>query len=94
MVQNVKYLIDTGVSKSYMSKSYFLQCKNLHVIPKFTSSTKRIQVGNRQYVGVLFVIPGIITIQRYKFEIFILVSEIHENVDLVLGIKNLFELQE
>ena len=23
-------LIDTGTSKSYMSKSYFLQCKNLH----------------------------------------------------------------
>ena len=35
-------LRDTGASKSYMSKSYFLQCKNLHVMPKFTSSTKRI----------------------------------------------------
>ena len=39
-------LIDTGVSKSYMSKSYFLQCKNLHTMPKFTSSTKGIQFGN------------------------------------------------
>ena len=39
-------LIDTGTSKSYMSKSYFLQCKNLHEMPKFTSSTRRIQVGN------------------------------------------------
>ena len=39
-------LIDTGASKSYMSKSYFLQCKNLHMMPKFTSSTKRIQVSN------------------------------------------------
>ena len=52
-------LIDTGTSKSCMSKSYFLQCKNLHVMPKFTSSTKIIQVGNGQYVGVLFVIPVI-----------------------------------
>ena len=26
------------------------------------------------------------------FEIYILVSEIHENVDLVLGIKNIFEV--
>ena len=33
-------LIYTGASISYMSKSYFLQCKNLHVMPKFTSSTK------------------------------------------------------
>ena len=56
-------LIDTGTSKSYMSKSYFLQCKLLHAMPKFTSSTKRIQVGNGQYVGVLFVIPVIITIK-------------------------------
>ena len=39
-------LIDTGASKSYTSKSYFLQCKNLHMMPKFTSSTRRIQVGN------------------------------------------------
>ena len=62
-------------------------------MPKFTSTTKRIQVGNGQYVGVLFVIPVIITIQRHRFEIFTLVSEIHENVDLVLGIKNLFELE-
>ena len=60
-------------------------------MPKFTSSTKRIQVGNGQYVGVLFVIPVIIKIQKHRFEIFTLVSEIHENVDLVLGIKNLFE---
>ena len=37
-----KILIDTGASKSYMSKSYFLHCKNLHTMPKFTSSTRRI----------------------------------------------------
>ena len=86
-------LVDTGVSKSYMSKSYFLRCKSLHSLPKFTSTTTRIQVGNGQYVGVLFVIPIIMTIQKHRFEIFTLVSEIHENVDLVLGIKNLFELE-
>ena len=63
------------------------------MMPKFTSTTQRIQVGNGQYVGVLFVIPVIINIQSHRFEIFTLVSEIHENVDLVLGIKNLFELE-
>ena len=66
-------LIDTGMSKSYMSKSYFLQCKNLHSMPKFTSSTRRIWVGNRQYVGVLFVIPVIITIKNHRSEFFTLV---------------------
>ena len=39
-------LVDTGVSKSYMSKSYFMRCKSLHSLPKFTSTTTRIEVGN------------------------------------------------
>ena len=71
-------LIDTGASKSYMSKSYFLGCKGLHALPKFASNTQRIQVSNGQYVGVLFVIPVIITIREHRFEVFTLVSEIHE----------------
>ena len=62
-------------------------------MPKFISSTKRILVGNGLHVGVLFVIPVIITIQKHRFEIFTIVSEIHDNVDLVLGTKNLFELE-
>ena len=48
---------------------------------------------NGLYVAVLFVIPVIITIHKHRFEIFMLVSEIHGNVDLVIGIKNLFELE-
>ena len=85
-------LVDTGASKSYMSNSYFMRCRSLHSLPKFTCTT-RIQVGNGQYVGVLFVIPVIMTIQNHRFEIFTLFSEIHENVDLLIGIKNLFELE-
>ena len=86
-------LVDTGASKSYMSKSYFMGCRSLHSLPKFTSTTTRIQVGSGQYVGVLFATPVIMTIQNHRFEIFTLVSEIHENVDLVIGIMNLFELE-
>ena len=33
------------------------------------------------------------TIQNHRYEIFTLVSEIHKNIELVLGIKNLFELE-
>ena len=29
-------LLDTGATKSYMSKSYYLQCKTLYVLPKFS----------------------------------------------------------
>ena len=39
-----------------------------------------------------FVIPIIVDIHGHRFKIYILVSEIHENVDLVLGIKNVFKL--
>ena len=85
--------LDTGDTKSYMSKSYYLQCKTLHTLPTFSSSTQRIQVGNGQYVSVLFVIPVIIDVHRHKFEIFTLVSEIHDNMDLVMGMKNIFELE-
>ena len=53
---------------------------------------QRIQVGNGQFVSVLFIIPVIIDIQRHRFEKYTLISEIHDNVDLVLGIRNVFEL--
>ena len=77
----------------YVKILLYVMLKSTHNAKKFTSTTRRIQVGNGKYVGVLFVIPAIITIQKHRFEIFMLVSEIHENVDLVLGIKNLFELE-
>ena len=86
-------LLDTGATKSYMSKSYYLQCKTLHALPKFSSNMQRIQVGNGQYVSVLFVIPVIIDIHGHRFEIFTLVSKIHGNVDLVMGMKSIFELK-
>ena len=86
-------LLDTGATKPYMSKSYYLQCKTLHALPKFSSNTQKIQVGNGQYVSVLFVIPVIIDIHGHRFKIFTLVSKIHDNVDLVMGMKNIFKLE-
>ena len=76
-----------------MSKSFYMPCKSLHSLPKFASKTQRIQLGNGQCVSVLFIIPVIIDVHRHRFEIYTLVSEIHENIDLVLGIKNVFELE-
>ena len=70
--------------------SHFI-CDVNHCItlPKFTSTTQRIQVGNGQCAGILFIIPVIVDMHRHRFEIYTLVSEIHENVDLVL----VFELE-
>ena len=86
-------LSDTGAGKSFMSKSHYLWCKSLHSLPKFASKMQRIQVGNGQFVRVLFIIPIVIDIHGHRYEIFTLVSEIHENIDLVFGIKNIFELE-
>ena len=36
-------LLDTGASKSLMSKSHYLRCKSLHSLLKFASKTQRIQ---------------------------------------------------
>ena len=66
---------------------------SLHSLPKCALKTQRLQVGNGQFVSVLSIIPVIIDVHRHRFEIYTLVSEIHENVDLVLGIKNVFKLE-
>ena len=80
-------LLDTGASISFMSKLFYMQCKSLHTLPKFAGSTQRIQVGNGQCISLLFIIPVIRGVHGHRFEIYTLVSEIHENVDIVLGIK-------
>ena len=86
-------LLDTGASKSFMSKSFYMCCKSLHTLPKFAASMQRIQVQNGQGISVLFIIPVIIEVHGHRFEIYTLVSKIHKNVDLVLGIKNVFKLE-
>ena len=62
-------------------------------MPKFASRAQRIQIVYGQFVSVLFIIPIIVDIHEHRFKIYTLVSEIHENIDLVLGIKNIFELE-
>ena len=54
---------------------------------------QRIHIGNGQFVSVLFIIPILVDTHGYRFEVYTLVSEIHENIDLLLGIKNTFELE-
>ena len=76
-----------------MSKSLYIRSKSLHALATFAPTTQRIQVGNGQYVAVLFIIPVIIEVYGHRFEAFTLVSEIHDNEDLVLGMKNAYELE-
>ena len=44
-----------------------MDCKSLYSLPIFASKTQRIQVGNGQFVSVLFVIPVIIDVHGHRF---------------------------
>ena len=44
-------------------------------------------------MAVLFIVPFIIEVHEHIFEVFTLVSEIHDNIDLVLRMKNAYKLE-
>ena len=62
--------LDTGASKSLMSKLHYLPCKSLCLLPKFASKIQRIQVGNGQFISALFIILKIIDIHGHRFKIY------------------------
>ena len=77
-----------------LCQNHFICAVNHYTpLPKFAAITQKIQVGNGTVHWCIFIIPVIVEIHGHRFEIYTLVSEIHENIDLVLGIKNLFELE-
>ena len=86
-------LLDTGASKSYMSKAFYMRHPHLHKYPKFNSTVRNLQVGNGELVDTLFVIPFVFKVGRHLFEVYTLVSEIQQNMDIILGVKNMFEIE-
>ena len=70
-----------------------MHCNSFHSLPNFASKTNRNQVENGQFVKSIIYIPVIIDVHKHRFEIYTLVSEMHENVDLVLGIQNVLKLE-
>ena len=77
-----------------MSKMFYLNCPSLHSLPMLISKIKNILVGNGQYVGALFITPAVINLKGHRFEVLRLVSEIHYNIDMVMGIKNVYKTEE
>ena len=86
-------LLDTGAFKSYMSKAFYMHHVHLHHFPKFQSAIRHLQFGNGVLVLALFVIPLVFKSQGHIFEVYTLVSEIQDKMDLILGVKNIFELE-
>ena len=83
-----KIFVDSDASKSFISKQYYLRNKSLIGLPKFSSKAKLIQVGKGGSVKILFIAPIIIAILGNMFEFYMMVPEINDNVDLMLGVKN------
>ena len=86
-------LFDSGISKSYMSKGFYLRNKGTHHLPKFFSTVKNIQVGSGHLVSTLFVIPIIINMNEHLFEIYTLVAEIQDNIDSHFRVKTMYEAE-
>ena len=76
-----------------MSKIFYLNHPSLHSLPIFVSRTKNILLGNGQCVGVLLVILPVINLHAYGFRAYTLVSEIHDNWDMIMGIRNIYKLE-
>ena len=86
-------LLDTRASKSYMSKAFYMRHEHLHHFPKFQSAIRHLQVGSGDLVPALVFIPLVFKIQGHIFEVYTLMSEIQDKMDLILGVKNIFELE-
>ena len=86
-------LLDIGASKCYMSRAYFERNKILHNLPRLKSTIKSLRVGNGNEVSAHFVIPVLLKIAGHKFEIYAFVSDIQPSIDLVLGMKNMHEIE-
>ena len=91
MVPNVRYYWILELANHSCPNCTIYVANHCHSFPKFASKTQWIQVGNGQYVSILFTIPIKVDIHSHRFEVYTLVLEKHKNVDLVLGIKNIFK---
>ena len=63
-----KILLDMEASKSFMYKTFYLNCPSLHSLLKFISMPKDIWVGIDQCVSLLFSIPFVINKNGHRFE--------------------------
>ena len=65
----------------------------LHDMPKLVTTYTGIRIGNGSIVQALFVIPLLFMSCGHTFEIFTIVAEIDDDMDLVFGFKNMTETE-
>ena len=86
----LKVFFDSGASKSYMLEGFYEKTEYLHRILKLITGIK---IGNGTVIPVDFVFPVQIMIQGHLFEIYTIVAALHESIDIVIGMKNMVELE-
>ena len=65
----------------------------LHDMPKYVTTCTGIRIGNGSIVPAFFVIPILFMACGHTFEIFTIVAEIDDDMDLVFGFKNMVETE-
>ena len=85
---------DSGASRSYLSKKFYDSNPVLHDMPKFVTTCTGIRIGNESIMQTLFVIPLLFMSHGHTFEIFTIVAEIDDDMDLAFGFKNMTETKE
>ena len=65
----------------------------LHKIPKMKTSCTGIKVGDGRVIPVKFVIPLQVMMHGHVFELFMIVSDTDDGIDLVFGMENMVEVE-
>ena len=89
----MKVFFDNGASKSYLNLKFFNRTCCLHVLPRFITSCPGITMGNGAVVQAKLIIPMIFLIHGHIFEIYTIVCDIEDNLDLVFGMENIIEIE-
>ena len=89
----LKLFFDSGAARSYLSHTFYKATKALHKLPKFTTTCTGIKIGNGSIVQVLFVIQLLFMCHGHVFEIYTIVADIDDGIDLVFGFKNMVETE-
>ena len=89
----MKLFFGSGASRSYLSKKFYDSNPVLHDMPKFVTTCTGIRIGNGSIVQALFMIPLLFMSCGHTFEIFTIVAEIDDGMDLVFGYKNMTETE-
>ena len=86
-------LFDTGCTSALMTLKFYKDNPVLHKAPKFKSTVKSITVGNGQTIPVQFIVPVQMIFEEHRFEFYCLVLDAPDTNQIVIGIKEMYELE-